>query len=502
MAVNGAGGDRGAAGEAPAEERPAGRIPLRVKFAYGGAEGSLTLVWTMFYIYFMIFLTDVAGLSPATAGAIMMVATVWDAVTDPAVGIWSDTITSRWGRRRPFFLFTALPFGVAAWLLFSDFELGPAWTAAYFVTAVIFFFTAYTLINIPYTAMAAEMTQDYDERTSLVSFRLGWSQFFTIAAAALPLVLADCFEGVLGSEKLGWMAMAAVIGGMAVFPILLTWRYTRGYELFPECVSFGWREVKDAALKNRPFLYTLGAYASGAVALNVAAQMLPYFTKYNLGFSDDKTSIVLLVLFATTLLWVPAIAVAMSRLGKRRAYIVFAAAWAVPQGIAVLFIQPGRDPLLFILMVIAAAGVTAIPMVQWDMIPDVVEVDEYRTGQRREGMYTGITTFVQKLAVALALFVNGLVLTWAGYVADVEQTSSSLWGIRMLFGYGTVFFLAVSIVFTYLCPMTRERHDALRECIRLKKEGKGCDESGIKELLHGRHGAAPRDERREHQGRP
>ena len=462
------------------------RIPLRVKFAYGGAEGSLTLVWTMFYIYFMIFLTDVAGLSPAAAGTIMMIATIWDAVTDPTVGIWSDSIRSRWGRRRPFFLITALPFGIAAWLLFSNFDLSPGWTSAYYIMAVIIFFTCYTLINIPYTAMAAEMTQDYDERTALVSFRLGWSQFFTIAAAALPLVLADYFEGILGTEKLGWTAMAAIMGALAVFPILLTWRYTRGYELFPERVSFGWRETRDAALRNRPFLYTLGAYAAGAVALNVAAQMLPYFTKYNLEFSDDKTSIVFLVLFATTLLWVPVIAVAMSRLGKRRAYIIFAAVWAVPQGIAVLFIQPGRDLLLFVLMVIAAAGVTAIPMVQWDMIPDVVEVDEYKTGQRREGMYTGITTFVQKTAVALALFINGLVLTWVGYVADVEQSSSSLWGIRILFGYGTVFFLVVSIIFTYLCPMTRERHDALRECIRLKKEGVECDESTIWELFHRR----------------
>ena len=437
----------------------------------------------MFYVYFMIFLTDVVGLSPATAGLIMMIATIWDAVTDPAVGIWSDSLKSGRGRRRPFFIAAAAPYGIAAWLLFSDFGLGPGWSVVYYVVVVIFFFTVYTLINIPYTALAAEMTQDYDERTSLISFRLGWSQAATIAAAALPLVLADLFEGILGTEKLGWLATAAILGGLAVLPILLTWRNTKGYELFPERVSFSVREIRDAALKNRPFLYTLGAYAAGAVALNVAAQLIPYFTKYNLQFSEEKTSLVFLVLFATTLLWVPVIAVTMTRLGKRRAYILFAATWAVPQALAIMFIRPGSDVLLFFLMVIAAGGVTAIPMVEWDMIPDVVEVDEYKTGQRREGMYIGITTFVQKCAVALALFINGMVLTWVGYVADVEQTSGSLLGIRILFGYGTVFFLAVSMLLCYLCPMTKERHDALRECLRSKREGGACDESAIKELL-------------------
>ncbi len=458
------------------------KLPFRLKFCYGGAEGSLSLMWTMFYIYFMIFLTDVAGVSPSTAGAIMMIATIWDAITDPLVGIWSDNIKSKWGRRRPFILLTALPFGVCSWLLFSDFGLSSGWTVAYFVMVVIMFFTAHTLINIPYTALAAEVTQDYDRRTSLISYRLGWSQFTTIMAATLPLILSKYFEKMLGSERMGWLVTAALLGGFSVFPLLLTWRFTRGYELFPENVGFRLKGLREV-WRNRSFPYTLGAYAAGAVALNISAQMIPYFTKYNLRFSEEKTSLVFLVLFVATLLWVPVIAVATTRLGKRRAYMVFSTAWAIPQGFAIFLLQPGRDIILFALMLIAAGGVAAIPMVQWNMIPDVVEVDEYKTGLRQEGMYIGITTFVQKCAVAIALLFNGLILSVVGYQADVEQTSGALLGIRLLFGWGTVLFLLISILLCYLCPMTKERHDALRECIRLKKEGRQCDESAIRELL-------------------
>ncbi len=458
------------------------RLPFRLKFCYGGAEGSLTLIWTMFYVYFMIFLTDVAGVPPSTAGFIMMIATIWDAITDPLVGIWSDSIRSKWGRRRPFILFAALPFGISSWLLFSDFGFSPGWTIAYFLVVVIMFFTTHTLINIPYTALAAEVTQDYDERTSLVSYRLGWSQFTTIMAATLPLILSKHFAELLGSERMGWLVMAALMGGFSIFPLLLTWRFTRGYELFPENVRFRLKSLKEA-WRNRPFPYTLGAYAAGAVALNIAAQMIPYFTKYNMQFSEEKTSLVFLVLFVATLLWVPVIAITTNRLGKRKAYIIFAAAWAATQAFAILFIYPGREVILFILMLIAAGGVAAIPMVQWNMIPDVVEVDEYKTGLRQEGLYIGIATFVQKCSVAAALLINGLILSAVGYRADVEQTSGALLGIRLLFGWGTVLFLLISMLLCFLCPMTKERHDALRECIRLKKMGRQCDESLIKELF-------------------
>jgi glycoside/pentoside/hexuronide:cation symporter, GPH family len=434
------------------------KLPFWVKFGYGGAEGSGTLVWSAFYIFFLFFCTDVVGLSPATAGFIMLVATIWDAVTDPLVGIWSDGIKWRYGRRRPFLLATALPYGLATWLLFSDFGFGRGWEVAYFLGAVILFFTLFTLLNVPYTALAAEMTQDYDERNALAAFRVGWSQLFTILAAGLTLVLAGVFEDLLGSETAGWSAMAACFGFVAIWPILLTWRVTRGRELFPEDVRLKPRDIWQAALKNRSFLYTMGIYAAGAAAVNIAAAVMVYYAKYNMGMSDERSSIVFLVLFLATLLWVPVIAVSMSRYGKRWAYIIFASFWAVCQGVGILFVKPGREALLYVLIVFAAAGVAAVPFVGWSMVPDVVEVDELKTGMRREGMYTGITTFVQKAAGAVVLQVTGLVLSWVGYVADAKQTPTALTGIRLLF--------------CYILPMTKQRHEAVRDAISLKKAGK------------------------------
>ncbi len=460
-----------------------GKLPFIVKFGYGGAEGSGTLVWSAFYIFFLFFCTDVVGLSPATGGLIMLIATLWDAVTDPLVGIWSDSLKSKWGRRRPFLLATAVPYGIITWLLFTDWGFGHAATIGYMVLMVIAFFTVFTLMGVPYTALAAEMTQDYNERNALAAFRVGWSQVFTIIAAGLTLVIAGALEGPTGSVRGGWSAMGAVFGAVAVLPILLTWRVTRGRELFPENVRMKPRDIWEAALRNRPFLYTVGVYTAGAAAVNIAAAIMVYFAKYNMGLSDDQSSIVFLVLFAATLVWVPVIAVTMARVGKRWAYIVFASFWALSQGIGILFVKPGRLALLYVLIVIAAAGVAAVPFVGWSMVPDVVEVDELKTGMRREGMYTGITTFVQKAAGALTLWIDGLILSWVGYRADVPQTKTALTGIRLLFAWGPALLLVLSIVLCYFLPMTKEKHAALLEAIRLKKEGETFDENTIEGLI-------------------
>ena len=111
--------------------------------------------------------------------------------------------------------------------------------------------TTFTFLNVPYTALAAEMTQDYDERTSLISYRTLWSMVASIFGAALPFVLAGAFADMFNSQKIGWSIAAGILGIAAVFPILLTWRVTRGYELFPEQVTVKWSDIRDALLRYR-----------------------------------------------------------------------------------------------------------------------------------------------------------------------------------------------------------------------------------------------------------
>lgn len=465
------------------EEPKGGKLPFWVKFAYGGAEGSTVIFWTLIYMFFAIFMTDVVKMSPAAAAWILLIATIWDAVTDPAVGIWSDRAKFKHGRRRPFIIAMALPLGIAGWLLFTNWHLSHGWTIAYYVMAVIIFFTVYTLLGVPYMALAPEMTQDYDERSRLIAYRMGWSQVFTLVGIVGFFLADEVFPKIVGGRSEGWSLMAAIFGFIAIFPILLTWRATRGYELFPEHTELKLKDVWNDALKNRTFMYTMGVYTAGVVAMDISATVLVYFAKYNLHYSTGKTDMILLILIGVTVFWVPVIAVCATRWGKRAAYMVFAASWLLAQSIGVLFIYPGRDAFLYVIIVVASAGVCAVPFVAWAMVPDAVEVDELKTGQRREGLYSGIATFVQKVGTGVALWIVLNILGWVGYRPDVAQTHTALLGIRLVLAWGTGFFLIASIVLCYFLPMTKKRHDALCEAIRLKKEGKEWDEESLEGLL-------------------
>jgi len=459
------------------------RLPFTVKLGYGAAELPNSLTWTMFYVLFLFFLTDVVRIEPAMAGFIMMLGTLWDAVTDPGVGIISDRSKSKYGRRRPFILGVAVPFGIITWLLFTDFGLGPKMTMAYFIIVVLIYFTIFTLLDVPYTSMAAEMTQDYDERTSLISFRAVFCQIASILGAALPLVLVERFNQSFHSPKTSWSVVTAIFGFFSIVPILWTWRATRGYELFPESTIVNLKDIPNAVFKNRTFRYTVGVYIFSNVGMAVAGAVMVYFMKYFMHFNETQESIAFLFLFACTIFWIPFINKISARYGKRWAFMIFIGLWAIIQSVGAMLVRPDTVVFFYILIILASGGLIGVTMAGWSMIPDVIEVDEFKSGQRREGLYFGVISFSRKISVAIALWLVGIILSWIGYVPDAQQTDSAIFGIRLLYTEGTAMFLFISIILAYLLPMNKQKHQALREAIELKKAGQQWDAEAIDDIL-------------------
>lgn len=461
------------------------KLPFRTKLGYGMAELSSSLTWTMVAVCFLVFLIDVVGLHPALAGFVLMVGKLWDAITDPLMGIISDRLKTRWGRRRPFLLSVAVPYGLITWLLFSDFGLGSTLTKVYFVIAIVMYNTASTILEVPYTSLAAEMTQDYDERTSLFSFRAVFSQVASIIASAVPWSLAPFLAKAMGGEeRVGWSAMAALFGVFAVIPILWTWRATRGYELYPEHTTVKLRDVLEGPLRNRTFLYTMGVYTTSSMIIGAVGTVMEMYMKHYMGFSGVQQTLAFLFLFACTILWIPLVSKVSTTYGKRESFICFFGMWIVVQLVGVALIKPSMVIPFYILMVLASGGVVTITLVGMSMIPDAVEVDEFKTGQRREGLHVGVIWFFRKLGIALIIQLLGLCLGWIGYDGAKEtQAQETVSAIRLLFILGPVILMFFSMVFAYLLPMTRQRHSALVEAIRLKKEGKPWNESSLRDIL-------------------
>ena len=461
-----------------------GKLPLSVKFGYGAAEGANSLVFTFFYTFGMFFFTDVVGLNPALTGFILAFGIFWDSVCGIVVGVYSDSIKGNFGRRRPFLLASAIPFGLASWLLFTDFRLSHMLTGIYFFVMVVIYWTAYTFLDVPYTALGGEMTQNYSERTSINGWRAGWSQVASIIGASTPMLMVKYFEGVWGDKYMGWSSTAFVYGVVSVPLILYTWKVTRGLELFPEETKVHIKDVWYAVFKNRSFPSTMLIYSLSLIALTIAGSVGVYFMTYNMGLSQTQISIAFLILFGFTVVWIPVIDKVSEKLGKREAWMIFMGMWAVVHLVGVqFFLQPGKDIILYIGLAFASGGVVACYQLGWSMIPDCVEVDEFKTGHRREGLYYGVASLAQKGGCSLSLWIVGIALSFVGYVPNGIQSTSALNGLRLIYGIGVGSILILSVIIAYFVPMTKKKHAALRECMALKREGKEFDEQSIADII-------------------
>jgi GPH family glycoside/pentoside/hexuronide:cation symporter len=206
---------------------------------------------------------------------------------------------------------------------------------------------------------------------------------------------------------------------------------------------------------------------------------------YVMGYDETTSGIIFLGLILVSLIWVPVIDYVTKKIGKRKAWIVFAGAWALMSVVSGIFISGPAFEWFFLLSAGTgiAIGMIMVYQIGLAMIPDVSEVDELISGQRREGLIFSVTTLVQKIASGVTIQIVGLVLAWAGYIPDAVQTPKALLWIRMIAFEAPVLFLILTMILAYFLPLTPEKFKKLKEVLRLKKENKEYDISSIKDLM-------------------
>lgn len=436
------------------------RLSLRARLSYGVGDAGINLADTMVGLFFAIFLTDVVGLRPGLAALAVFLGRSSDYINDPIIGYLSDRTRTRWGRRRPFILFGMLPFALAYVLLWWRPPIdNQTWLAVYYGVAFILYDTTATILYMPYFALTPELTSDYDERTTLTTYRMAFSILGAMVGFVVPLAIIGSMAPENANRVL---AVGAGVAFISILPMLFVFFGTRERTEFQQLKQPGLKESILAAVKNRPFLIVVGIFLATWVALDLVQTTLLYYLKHRMNL-ESQGDLVFGLLFVAALISLPLWNWAAHHWDKRKAYIggmIFFSINVI--GMGLLTPDWGLPPVL-VLAGLAGVGLGAIQVLPWSMIPDVVEWDEYQTGQRHEGMFYSLVTLLRKVASSFAIPMVLLVLEWTGYVANsAEQPLSAIRGIQMMIGPVPALFLSFGIICALFFPLTRQRHAEIR----------------------------------------
>jgi GPH family glycoside/pentoside/hexuronide:cation symporter len=348
--------------------------------------------------------------------------------------------------------------------------------------------TLTTLVAVPYYSLTPELTQNYDERTSLSSFRT----VFQLASAMVVVIAAPMIvDGVIaggGSQQQGFMTAGAIFGAIGALPLFIIGLFIR--ERFAseaaEQESLSFRETLKLAWQNVPFRYAVGIYMFNWSAVDMVVITFPFFLLYWVAQGDLLAKINLFgidlalesaffgVMMFACILFVPFWLWVSKRQNKVRAYIAGMAAWIVVE-LMIFTIQPGDTNYLLLIAALAGIGVSAAYILPDSILPDVIEWDELRTRRRQEGIYYGIRTLIRKLTGALVIFVTLQILGWSGYqsppegVTQFQQPESALFMIRVMDSFIGAGILMGTIVLAWFYPLTRERYQRVQRLLAVRR---------------------------------
>ncbi len=465
-------------------------LPWFTKFIYGSGDLGLASWGTLRQIFYAIFLTDVVGLEARLASFVALIGVIWDAINDPLVGMLSDRVHTRWGRRRPFILIFAIPFGFAYLLMWW----APPWNnqivlAIHMTLAYIISDTMQTLVAVPFYTLTPEMTQDYDERTELTTYRM----FFNLVASLVVAVAAPMIKNASLQSGLtlsqSYLLIAGLFGSIGTLPFLIMVFFIRETHLQPAQEPPSLKEIAETVWQNVPFRFATGLYMLNWMTVDLVALMLPYFLTYwiaqgNLaaemtifGSTISQDSVILGLMFITAIVALPFWNWFSKKTSKRNAYMFGMGFWMFVQ-LLIITVQPGQTILILILTVLAGISISTAHVLPEAIFPDVIEWEELRTRRRHEGVYYGTKNFLRKLTGAVAIFLALQALGWFGYqtppagVKYFQQSGNTIQAIRILTGPSGALLLLSSIVISWFYPLNREKHARIRSLLLRRQNRK------------------------------
>ena len=415
----------------------------------GYATGSLATgaFGTVPGLILLIYLTDTLGVAAGIAGLVVFLPKFWDVVFNPVVGAWSDRTNSRMGPRRPWMLAGGILLPISFVFLFATPAVfGPTGSAVYVMVFFLLSAASYALFQVPYVSLPAEMTDDYEERTSIVSYRIvALTLGILFSGAVAPILIHSAAD-----ERRGYLVMGLAVAAFMAISMILSVIGTRNAPRTTVPRGEASLLVAFRAARTNPYFLPLWiTFIIQALATAAMLASIPFLARYILD-NDAASSTLFVALVAPAALFTPLWRYLGNSMGKTKGYVI-ASLCFLAAAVAIAFAR--EIPLFFLysMVVLAGIGYAGMQLFPLAMLPDTVSVDEARSGERRSGMLTGLWTAGETGAFALGPALVGGLLGMFGFIStssneSVPQPDSALIGITVAVGVLPAVAMAVSLV--------------------------------------------------------
>jgi glycoside/pentoside/hexuronide:cation symporter, GPH family len=434
---------------------PVARLSRGTQLGYALGSIGTAAFGTVPGLLLLYYLTDVLGVAAGIAGLVVFLPKAWDVVLNPWIGSRSDRTESRWGPRRPWMLAGGLALPPLFVLIFAGPGAPPALAAVWVAAAFLLAATAYGCFQVPYVAQPAEITDDPDERATLMSWRVAALALGILLAGAGAPAVVDAFA----DERAGYLAMAVFVAVLLALGMLGAVAGTRNAPTLTRVRSEGrLAATLRLAWGSRPFRLLLTGFVIQALGIGVMLAGVPYYSEQVLGDAAAGT-LLFGALVGPAILVMPLWLRVSRTLGKRTGLLLSSGVFAVAAGLLAV-VGDGGTALAVVLVVLVGVGYAGMQMFPLSMLPDVIAADETASGERRAGVFTGVWTAAETLGLAIGPGLLGALLALAGYVSStgdevVGQSDAAVLAVRL--GFSVV---PALLVLASLPILARYRLDA------------------------------------------
>jgi len=478
------------------------KLSITEKMAYGCGDAASNLFWKTFTMFLVFFYTDVFGLAAATVGTMMLVTRAWDTGFDPILGAIADRTETRWGKFRPYLLWMAIPFGFFGVVMFITPDFGTSGKLLYAYLTYTLMMLAYSAINVPYGALMAVISPDSQERTSVSSYRFRFAFGGSLLVVLTMNPLLQFFGKGTDQQALKHafpltMAMWAVLA-ILLFVACFAWTKERVKPLKSQQTSL-WKDLGDL-FRNAPWFIVVAAGLFTQITTSLRDGTILYYFKYYVGHYGvmegtcaahgtgltywtsfllcyvkkyDLTSIFMGTGMICSLIGVVLVPAVTKLLGRKRTYLLLLGS-AVALNSLSFWVGPSQLKLMFFWHIVINLIQGPMMVIIWAMFADTVDYSEWKTGRRATGLVFSAASMSQKLGWALAGALNGWVLWFFGYKANMVQTTVSLNGIRLMMSFIPAAAALVSFAIAAFYPLNEDTIKRMEADLSAKRMAEGA----------------------------